>query len=237
MGSTSLTHIEPGILEAHIAPLKEKIEKLLHNEKAGSKNINKRIRILKIATRRFESRHFNIVASALLLQKQLTIDYLGRQKNQQTHRTVSPLRLVHYRDNWYLDAWCHQKEAFRNFSIDRILDSKIESADAKQIDDKELDRHFASAYGIFAGEPKHTAVLRFSENVARWVADEQWHPRQNGQYELDGSYTLEIPYSDSRELVRDILKYGPDVEVLSPLNLRNDIAEQLRRAFQVYSTK
>lgn len=232
-----LTHIEPGILEAHISPLKEKIEKLLHHEKAGNKNINKRIRILKIAARRYDFRHFNIVASALILRKQLTITYLGRQKNKQTHRTVSPQRLIHYRDNWYLDAWCHQKEAFRNFSIDRISESKIEQADTKEFDDRELDRHFASAYGIFAGEPKHTAVLKFTQEVARWVADEQWHPQQNGQYELDGSYLLEIPYSDSRELSRDILKYGADVEVLAPASLRTHVQQQLQKAANVYADR
>jgi predicted DNA-binding transcriptional regulator YafY len=37
-----------------------------------------------------------------------------------TEREVSPQRLVHYRDNWYLDAWCHLREDVRSFSIDAI---------------------------------------------------------------------------------------------------------------------
>ena len=77
-------------------------------------------------------------------------------------------------------------------------------------------------------------MLRFNKNIARWVADEQWHPQLNGQYELDGSYILEIPYNDPRELIRDILKYGADVEVLSPGQLRTQIKQQLEKAVTLY---
>ena len=148
-----LSDVDPGLLEAHIAPLKEKIEKLIHNDKAGSKDISKRIRILKTAARRHNPKHFNAVASALINHQQLFIRYFGRERNKQSERTVSPQRIVYYRDNWYLDAWCHKKEALRNFSIDRIQDTKLQNQPAKEIDDKELDRHYATAYGIFAGEP------------------------------------------------------------------------------------
>jgi predicted DNA-binding transcriptional regulator YafY len=98
----------------------------------------------------------------------------------------------------------------------------------------ELDAHYASSYGIFAGEPEHTAVLRFTPERARWVADEHWHPEQQGNFLDDGSYELRIPYSDPRELVMDILKYGPDVEVISPLTLRKSVAERLQQTLNNY---
>lgn len=229
-----LSHVEPGLLESHISPLKDKINRLLHDENAGDKQLEKRVRLLKMAARRNNPRHFNTVASALLKRNRLNIRYLGREKNSETERSVSPQRLVHYRDNWYLDAWCHKKKQLRTFAIDRILESSIQSEAAKDVSEQELNEHYASAYGIFAGKPKHKAVLRFSKDIARWVADEQWHPQQNGQYELDGSYTLEIPYGDPRELIMDILKYGANVEVVSPAILRGEIAEQLRCAHEQY---
>jgi predicted DNA-binding transcriptional regulator YafY len=43
-----------------------------------------------------------------------------------------------------------------------------------------------------------------------------------------------VPYSDPRELVMDILKYGADVEVLRPAGLRRNVADQLRRASGTY---
>jgi predicted DNA-binding transcriptional regulator YafY len=65
---------------------------------------------------------------------------------------------------------------------------------------------------------------------ARWVAYEQWHPRQKGTQQPDGSYLLEIPYADDRELMMDILKYGADCEVLGPPGLRNRVMEALDAA-------
>ena len=63
---------------------------------------------------------------------------------------------------------------------------------------------------------------------------EQWHPKQKARFEKDGSYLLEIPYSDSRELVMDILKQGAGVEVLAPAALRKDVAAQLKAALDRY---
>ncbi len=52
--------------------------------------------------------------------------------------------------------------------------------------------------------------------------------------EKDGSYLLEVPYSDDRELVMEILKYASDVEVLSPSSLRTRVAEALEAAARLY---
>jgi proteasome accessory factor C len=73
----------------------------------------------------------------------------------------------------------------------------------------------------------HTAVLRFTAERARWVANEEWHPEQRGEFLPDGRYQLSLPYADPRELIMDILKYGPDVEVVAPDSLRAAVAERL----------
>jgi predicted DNA-binding transcriptional regulator YafY len=66
------------------------------------------------------------------------------------------------------------------------------------------------------------------------VSAEQWHPQQKSRFEPDGSYVLEVPYSDPRELVMDVLRYGPDVEVLAPDALRGAVREQLEQAAARY---
>ena len=234
-----LSEVGPGLLESHIAPIKEKLESLIQSESMSANSTNKadlekRIRILKMAARKPSPKHFSVVASSLLMRKQLNIKYAGRDRNKPTERTLSPQRLVHYRDNWYIDAWCHMREQLRTFAIDRIEYSRLINTKALEIDDATLKEHFSTAYGIFSGKPNKTAVLKFNESVAKWVAEEQWHPDQNGQFEFDGSYLLELPYRDQRELIQDILRFGPDVEVLKPELLREEIKQKIEQVKELY---
>jgi len=50
----------------------------------------------------------------------------------------------------------------------------------------------------------------------------------------NGEFELRIPYSDPRELIMDILKYGPEVEVLRPKKLRDAVAVRLNEAAVQY---
>jgi predicted DNA-binding transcriptional regulator YafY len=228
-----LEHVEPGLLTEHIAPLKERIQALFQSNDQSLKEIARRVRILSQATRRAEPACFRQVADALLTRKRPHFQYHGRSRDDITERTVSPQRLVHYRDNWYLDAWDHGKRALRTFAVERIREPRVLDARAKDIPEERLNRYFAESYGIFAGKPKRRALLRFTPERARWVVDERWHPQQNGWIE-NGHYFLEIPYSDDRELVLDILKHGPEVEVLRPKSLRKRVLEQHLRAVAQY---
>ena len=229
-----LMDIQPGLLENHLAPLRSRIEELLSTEHLGSGELLRRVRIPPVAARP-ASEHFGSLADALLKRRRLRIVYHGRARDEVTERVISPQRLIHYRGNWYLDAWCHVREGLRSFAVERIRRCALLDEPAREIGDSELDEHFATSYGIFAGKPSNTAVLRFSPQAARWVADERWHPDQQGVWLEDGSYELRIPYGDSRELVMDVLKYGPEVEVIAPETLRRGVAERLMQAAEKYS--
>jgi predicted DNA-binding transcriptional regulator YafY len=224
-----LDAVQPGLLESHISPLRDRIEQILQSRHGGGGEIAGRVRILGMSCRSADPDHFKTSAGAVVQRRQLGIVYHGRTSNEVNDRIISPQRLVHYRDNWYLDAWDHKKRALRTFSIDRIKQLRVLNRKAKDIPDNRLDDHFASAYGIFAGKPRNTAVLRFSPERARWVADETWHPRQKSRF--DGEhYLLEVPYADPRELIMDILKHGPEVEVLRPESLRTEVINCLNKA-------
>ena len=155
-------------------------------------------------------------------------------EDRETERVISPQRLVHYRDNWYVDAWCHLRKDLRSFAVDAIRAAEPLDERAKEIPKAELDDYLKGGYGIFAGKKVAWAKLKFSPLAARWVATQNWHSKQKGELEKDGSYCLSLPYSDDRELVMDILKYGPDVEVLEPEALRKRVAGQLGAAAKLY---
>jgi predicted DNA-binding transcriptional regulator YafY len=226
--------LEPGLLGEHLAPLARRVAELLEHKRLGLGEAARRIRVLGLAARP-TGEWFHVLAAATLQRKKLRLVYRGRERDRETERTVSPQRLVHYRDNWYLDAMDHLRRALRTFSIDRVRRAAELDARADDVPEDALNEHFASSYGIFAGKANKTAVLRFSAMRARWVADERWHPEQSGQYLTDGRYELRIPYRDDRELVMDILRHGADVEVVEPKSLREEIVRRLREALQQYA--
>ena len=66
------------------------------------------------------------------------------------------------------------------------------------------------------------------------VAKERWPRDQEGVSLPDGHDELRIPYSNTPEILMDILKYGPDVEVVAPEELRVPVIERLRAASAQY---
>ncbi len=229
-----LNELQPGLLSRYIDPVKDKIEDLLKKQGGAAPEVARRVRILQMAARPADLAAFRRFASALLERQQVRVLYHGRERDQTTERVISPQRLVYYRSNWYLDAWCHLRKGLRSFALDRLHLVEIRDDTAKEISDPALDRHYATAFGIFAGVPKYTAVLHFTPEAARWVADEQWHPGQEGKVLKDGGYQLKVPYSDDRELIMDILRYGAEVQVLKPKGLRDSVAVRLRKAAALY---
>ncbi len=225
--------LEPGLLREHLRPLSSRIDELLSSKRLGLSEVANRVRVLGMAARP-AGEWFQVLASATLQRHKLRLRYHGRGRDDITERTVSPQRIVHYRDNWYLDAWCELRKGLRSFAVDRVKNAAETADKAKDIPEDELNEHYASSYGIFAGKANKIAVLRFSKERARWVADERWHPEQIGQYLTDGRYELRIPYRDERELVMDILRYGPEVEVVNPVALRETVAGQLKSALARY---
>ena len=220
---------QSGLLGPHIQPLMARLNGLLGSADNAGEEIRKRVRIIGAAARRMQLHHFEKVGSALLQRKRLLITYRARGKNEVTEREISPQRLVHYRENWYLDAWCHLRRELRSFAVDSVIKADLLHTLAKPVSEKTLDEVLGTGYGIFSGKKVQWAKLKFNAERARWVAQEQWHPKQKSKVEADGSYLLEIPYSDDRELVMDILRHGAAVDVLAPPKLRERIIEQVQQ--------
>jgi predicted DNA-binding transcriptional regulator YafY len=227
--------LEPSLLGPHLEPLKVRLRALLSAGDHSAEQVRKRIHVIPMGARRHEPRHFSLIASAVLGRSRLAITYYNRTHDQETRREVSPQRLVYYRANWYLDGWCHLRNDIRSFGLDAIRGAEMVAGKVKDVPDAELEEVLAAGYGIFSGKKVQWATLRFTPERARYVALEEWHSKQRARWEKDGSYVLEIPFSSEGELVMDILRFGPDVEVISPSSLREAAAARLRKASAQYT--
>lgn len=223
-----------GVLSALLAPMQQRIEALLATQ-AGVPNWPvERVRVIAHRGRTLDEASFRSVASAVLGRRQLSFEYRARSTDEATKRTVSPQRITHYRDNWYLDAWDHGREGLRSFAVDRIHHAKVLDSAAREAVEGELDAQLSASYGIFSGAPKGWATIVFSAKAARWVADEHWHSKQQGRFLADGRYELKVPYGVSRELLMDVLHYGSDAEIVEPRALREQAKALLALALSNY---
>lgn len=229
-----LSNLQPGLLGPHIKPLQARIRMLLDAGDHSVAELTRRIRVLNIAARPVEPAHFETIASGLLRRRRLKLKHYNRHLDEITFREVSPQRLVYYRENWYLDAWCHLRKGLRSFGVDAMRAVELQSMKARNVADAMLDAELGAGYGIFAGQQTKRAVLRVHADRARWIALEKWHSAQESHFDEEGHYVLTVPYSNDTELLMDILRYGPDVEVLAPAELREKAREKLRSARKVY---
>jgi predicted DNA-binding transcriptional regulator YafY len=173
----------------------------------------------------------------LVDRRDLAFHYEARSDSASSDRRVSPQRLIRYRGCWYLDAWCHDRNALRTFALERMTNTRVLQDRARNLPESDLDAHYTAAYGVFSGPATATAVLRIEPGRARWVGDEEWHPQQSGAWLDDGCYELRVPYGRSEELILDILRLGADVEVVGPPELRAAVLARLQTAVGRYDEK
>jgi len=230
-----LQEAEPGLLRETLTPLRQRIESLLGAEHLGGGEAIRRIRILRTGARGLGS-SFEPIVLALVKRMCVKICYRGRGSNEITYRLISPQRLVRYRDNWYLDAWCHHRCDLRSFALERISEAVVDAAPVHELCDDIMDAHYTSAYGIFSGVPINIAVLRFNSSRARWVSEENWHPQQRGIFLPNGAYELRIPYGVANELLMDVMRHGSNVEIIEPESLRQMVKAELQLTLALYSS-
>jgi predicted DNA-binding transcriptional regulator YafY len=227
-----LENFGSGLLNDELATVERQIHRLLEARGISPGAFVEHIKVLPLANRHVPNKIFQEVGEALLQRQQLIIRYKS-YTHQISTRNISPQTLVHYRENWYLDAWCHLRKDLRTFSLARIETVEKSPSAALEIAGEQLKQHFSDSYGIFAGKGGHTAKLRFYPEIAREISLQQWHPQQHGEW--DGNdYLLSFPYSDSRELIGDIMRHLPNVTVEAPASLRNAIYQRLRGALELY---
>ncbi|MBN8593101.1 MAG: WYL domain-containing protein [Anaerolineae bacterium] len=123
------------------------------------------------------------------------------------------------------------------FKLDRIewaemLDDSFERPSAE-----ELLRRIDLTWGIWQrdGEPT-TVVLRFDNRVWDRLRETQWHPSEQHQLHEDGSSILwSAQIAEPAEMIPWIRGWGPDVEVLEPTSLREQVAQDAARTAQHYA--
>jgi proteasome accessory factor C len=233
-----LSQLGPSPLAAETAAIRAGIERLLAQRGIAPADITQRVRLQAPGMRPCPGDTFALITRALFERRRLRVRYLPRGRPtaaDEPPRDISPQRLTWLNGRWFIDNWCHHAKDLRRFAIERIQTAELLPDPAEDLPQADLDARLDSAYGSFTGPPTATAILRFTPERARWVAEEQWHHHQQASWLPDGRCQLTVPYARPDELLMEILKYGPDCEVIAPPELRAAALERLRGALGVYA--
>jgi predicted DNA-binding transcriptional regulator YafY len=234
----AIEEIHEGYFHELLEPIRKRFEPLLKAQKTDLRTIRERIKIVSIASRQCDKTIFKAIASAVIGQKRLAIGHRTLAKNKSQQRIISPQTLLRYRDNWYVDAFCHLRNALRTFALDRIESAGSAPGKFMKVSREELDAFYKDAYGIFTGPAKMKAVIEFTGIAAREVSRETWHPKQEGRWLNDSTYRLTIPFGHSRELIMDVLRWGEETEVVEPKDLKDaikTIISKMQKKYEEYS--
>ncbi len=228
-----------GLLARHLQPLLARIHQLLGGQAqdgaaSGADQLMQRVKIVSAQRRPVPGPFFERVSAALLARRRLHLRYLSRGRAETGEREVSPQRLVHYRNTWYLDAWCHRVLALRRFALDAMQAATALDTAAHELPLAQVHAQMDAGYGIYAGGRRRWALLEFNAHAAQWASREEWHAEQRGHFLPDGRWQLRLPYVDDTELVMELLRQGEQVRVLAPEALRSRLRARLLAAAALY---
>ena len=177
------------------------------------------------------------VREALESRRALRIRYYTAGRDDVTHRTVDPMRLLLVEGRGYLEAWCRRARAVRLFRLDRVDDAAVLPEPAAAPPDAQPTDVSA---GVFRARPDHRTAVLLLEPWARWVAeyypvDEVVElPSSRSAYpdagDDSGRARVLLRYADPDWLVRLVLGLGGGARVLEPSDLAAEVARRAEEA-------
>lgn len=149
--------------------------------------------------------------------------------------TLHPYAVKEFAKRWYLIAHCVERDGIRVYGLDRVKELHTTTRSFKMPKGFDVDELFATSFGIYLPEGKACSVkFRVSEAEARFLRDLPLHKSQEEVELKDGYVTFSIFVCPDKNLLMEFCKYGSRLEVLSPMDLREQIAKELSKASAMY---
>lgn len=173
-----------------------------------------------------------VIQNATIEKKVLRIKYFTSYRSQETEREVEPIGLCYYSSNWHLIAYCHMREDYRDFRVDRIRSLKITDAMFTGSERKSLKEYLRQ----LSYETDFTKIIvRFSPEVVRNISEQKYYWGYVNE-ENCGDY-VEMSFINQHLIAfaKWMLMFGKSVEIIEPRELRGKIEELVKELQEFYS--
>jgi predicted DNA-binding transcriptional regulator YafY len=183
------------------------------------------------------------LTQAAVERRRVRLRYYTLATDTTAERTVEPYVVYFDPDGATLKliGYDHHRNRIRPFAIDHIRALRETYEKFERPADFNLQQYLsANCFNGIHGDPV-TVRLRAQGVTARVFAERQFHDSQRTiehttrTAQQPETVTIELRVAEGRGLVRFILGWGPDVEVLAPAALRREIAQAHRQALASYA--
>lgn len=181
-------------------------------------------------------RLFEKVSRAVLECRELRFDYRKNDSDQWETRKLRPFHLADFDGGWYVIGHDPDRKARRTFALQRMKAVRVLQAHFARPADFAVREHLGGSFGVWhnpGDKGKRQRIrLRFTGWAARMVSERRWHPSQETKWigRKEDVLEMNLELSSFEEISRWILSWGPQVEVLEPKELRDEIISTLEKS-------
>ena len=186
--------------------------------------------------------HLTSVLEAMTENKEMEIEYKKYSSDVAETLTIRPYAVKEQAKRWYIIAYCVERKGLRVYGLDRVRSVKLKDKYFKMPVNFDIDAIFATSFGIYLSEGKGQKILfRTSTKEAQYLRDLPIHSSQCEEANDGNMVTFSIfvcTKDKNGKFYNDILmefcKYGSKVEIVSPADLREAVADEFRKAAEIY---
>ena len=181
-------------------------------------------------------RNLTSIMEAMTENREIRITYQKYTRAEADSYTLRPYALKEFAKRWYVVAHCLERDSIRVYGLDRILDLQVTAEAFRMPKNFDVDELFSTSFGIYIPEEKgRTITFRTSPTEARFLRDLPVHTSQKEIASDSDSVTFSIFVCPNKALIMEFCKYGSGLEVISPEDVRNKVAEEHRKAAEKYN--
>ena len=179
------------------------------------------------------------ILDAMHSKKMIAFTYNDYWKDAPEQLEVEPYCVKLAKQRWYVLAHCHLNDYTKAYPIDRISNLKIlDDKPFEMPDDFDVEGYFRDYYGATAPSnatpTKHVKIKVFGKQV-KYFRSLPKHHSQKEAVICDEYSIFEYDVKPTYDFQQAILSHAPDVVVLEPQSLREEIrwkVEELNRRYK-----
>lgn len=179
--------------------------------------------------------HLTTVMDAMVQGHKIRITYLKYTSSQPDTYIVRPYAVKEIERRWYIVGYSEQKGSMRVYGLDRVKEMEVLEDTFRMPEGFDVDEIFSTSFGIYLPEgPGRTITFKTDATEARYLRDLPLHHSQKEISDDGKSVIFTIFVCPNRNLILEFCRRGSKLEVLSPEDVRQEVARELAAAADIY---